>query len=335
MRKNGTPKERLAEVLSVLGVSANSFEEKCGIAHGFVARVTNVITKKNRVKIKTAFPTINIDYIAFGYGNMFSEQEEQPMPSIKERIQQFRKFYDIADTDFCRNTGLAMSFTRKMSDSVRKSSLERIYRAYPMINPTWLEYGKGEMILADKKEKSEKDSVSDRILELIKFLGTTKAAFFAETGYQPDGKENITKRSVDKIVKRFPFISPTWLTHGKGDMIAKEELPMAPFVRKASFGSFIKTGKTKERIPYYKTSEMIGDITAFEWQDNEIVFCRKMNTKVPLPFQKYDFIIVDTEISKRRIVAHEHDMVTFDDGEMVSDKDLRVYAIVMTLLIIR
>ena len=52
MEKKSTTKERMQEVLMVLGVSATEFENNCGLAHGFVSRVTREITKKTRAKIK-------------------------------------------------------------------------------------------------------------------------------------------------------------------------------------------------------------------------------------------------------------------------------------------
>lgn len=73
--KRSTTKERMQEVLSVIGISAAEFERRCGLSHGFVARVTREITKQTRARIKSAFPTLNINYIAFGTGEIFTEEE--------------------------------------------------------------------------------------------------------------------------------------------------------------------------------------------------------------------------------------------------------------------
>lgn len=54
--KRSTTKERMQEVIMVLGVTASEFENNCGLAHGFVARVTREITKKTRQENKNCLP---------------------------------------------------------------------------------------------------------------------------------------------------------------------------------------------------------------------------------------------------------------------------------------
>ena len=168
MEKRSTTKERMQEVLMVLGVSAAEFEKKCGLSHGFVARVTREITKKTRIRIKQAYPNLNIEYIAMGSGDIFI-QEGEHHDTIKDRLRHFLEHMNIGRKEFSERTGVSETLLSNMSDNLRNSSLERIYRAFPMLNPEWLEYGDGPMI-AERKDKKSKDTPIDRISSLIEFL---------------------------------------------------------------------------------------------------------------------------------------------------------------------
>lgn len=63
MRRKETPKDRMQKVLNVIGISANEFENRCELGHGFVTRLTHSVSKGSRAKVKKAFPTLNMDYV--------------------------------------------------------------------------------------------------------------------------------------------------------------------------------------------------------------------------------------------------------------------------------
>ena len=214
-RQRGTTKERMQEVLSYLGVSASEFENRCGLAHGFVRRVTREITKKTRAKIKETFPYLNIEYIALGVGGI-TEELGAARETMKDRIKQFVESQNITKKEFVQKTGIADSFLSNMSENIRSTSREKILRAYPKLNPEWLFYGEGNMLLDAPIEKSI-GSLSDRVERLIEFLGITKTAFMAETGISSNFK-NATNKTIDKIVRRYPFVNAQWLMDGTGRM---------------------------------------------------------------------------------------------------------------------
>ena len=332
MEKRSTAKERMQEVLMVLGISASDFENKCGLAHGFVARVSREITKKTRQKIKTAFPTLNIEYIAMGVGDIYIKEGETH-ETIKDRLKHFLEHMNIGRKEFSKRTGISETLISNMSDSLRNSSLERIYRAFPMLNPEWLEYGDGKMITEEKRRKS-KDTPSDRINKIIEFLGITTQAFLSETKLT-NYNENVTKRTIDKIVKRYPFINPLWLMHGTGQMIETApkslhtKFSYAPLVPQRAFAGYLNGFADNEyldsldKIPYIEDEETKGNIVAIEvsgdsmddgtadgYRNGDIVLAKEVLLDT-VPFKKYDFVIVHrTGILIKRITDISWGQVT-------------------------
>ena len=371
MRKKETPKERLASVLSALGVTGFAFEDKCGLAHGFTSRVTRAINKKTRAKIKAAYPSINIEYIAQGLGEMF-EEVGTAHDTIKERLIQFQKYMNLSDVEFARKTKLSITFIPNLSDSPRKSSLEKIYRTFPMLSNEWLEYGKGEMI-AEKKLKISNESVSDRLHKIVDFLGITSTAFESETGISNGAvnmTKNITKRTADKIVKRYPFLNESWLIYGNGTMLATQakekaiSVSYAPLVPQRAYAGYLggfadKTYiSTLEKIPYLESPETKGNMVAFEvagdsmdngttdgYYKGEIVLCRELEItdyrRLKLPYKHYDFVIVHKEgILLKQITEHNvphgeitiHSLNTFYEDRILSLRDvMKIFVVIMKI----
>lgn len=352
--KKNTTKERMKEVLMVIGMTAQDFEIRCGLAHGFVQRITRVITKKTRAKIKAEFPNINIDYVAFGSGEMFITENETP-ETMKDRIRQFMETMDIKKKEFTQKTGISESFISNMSDNIRESSLERILRAYPKLNPEWLEYGKGEM-LREESEIPVSDTIQDRIDELIGFLGITTIAFKSQTGIKHN-IGNITKKTADKIVRRYPFVNPLWLMHGTGEMIAqnRDSTPSAPLISQRTYSGYLAGYgdenylNSLKRIPYPAGKDTEGNIIAVEvagdsmedvYKDGDIVIAREIypTENATLPYHKYDFVIVHKEgILIKRVIKHDtrrgtltiHSMNgRYGDAEISMSEVLKVFIII-------
>ena len=358
--KRSTTKERMQEVLMVLGVSASEFEKNCGLAHGFVSRVTREITKKTRQKIKTAYPNLNIEYIATGVGEVFLQQGETH-DTIKDRLTYFLKHMDIGRKEFTKRTGVSGTLLSNMSDNLRNSSLERIYRAFPMLNPEWVEYGEGDMI-TDGKTRKRKDTPLERINKVIDFLGITTTAFLSETK-MTTFKENVTKRTIDKIVKRYPFINPLWLMHGTGQMIETQpkslntKLSYAPLVPQRAFAGYLHGLEddeyidTLDKIPYVEDDETRGNVVGIEvsgdsmydgsaesYADGDIVLAKEVILD-NIAFRHYDFVIVHkTGILIKRIVKVENGTVTIHSlnnsyGDVVLDACdiLKIFVVIMKI----
>ena len=360
-KKRFTTKDRMKEVLMVLGVSAFEFEKKCGLAHGFVARVSREITKKSREKIKSAYPNLNIDYIALGVGDVY-EKEGETKDSIRDRVNQFCDFMNIKKRDFTKNTGIADSFLQHMSDNVRLSSLEKIYRAYPLLNPKWLEYGEGEMLLEKTKKKST-ETVNDRIERLIEFLGITTTAFMAETKISSK-LENVNKSTINKVVKRYPFVNPLWLSMGTGQMIEAQPKPMtrkilyAPLVSQRAFAGYLSGFADEEyidtldKIPYVEDKELSGNIIAIEvtgdsmddgsaeaYRDGDVVLAKEVFPNEPLAINRYDFVVVHRSgILIKRIIKQTKYSITihslnpeYGDVEISLSDVLKIFVVKMKI----
>ena len=362
-KQRSTTKERMQEVLAVLGVSAYEFENKCGLAHGFVARVTREITKKTRARIKNAYPTLNISYISLGQGEIFVKEQEAP-ETMRDRIRQFFEYMNLSKKDFVQKTGIAESFVGSMSENIRASSLEKIYRAFPLLNPEWLEYGEGNMLL-DAPRKKSSDSVEDRIKKLIEFLGITTMAFSTETKIVTN-KKNVTKRTIDKIVKRYPFVNPLWLMHGTGKMIEQQpkavraKVLYAPLVSQRAYAGYL-TGLTDDeyidsldKIPYIEDEETRGNVIAIEvsgdsmddgsaegYRDGDIVLAKEifMDRFCDLPIRRYDFVIVHRSgILIKRIIRQTKTGITihslnpdYGDVEINGEDILKLFIVTMRM----
>ena len=354
--QRSTTKERMQEVLMVLGVSASQFETNCGLAHGFVARVTREITKKTRTKIKMAYPKLNVDYIATGVGEIFVE-EGKTFETIKDRLKAFLRHMNIGRKEFRLKTGISETMLSNMSDNLRRSTFERIYRAFPMLNQEWLEYGEGEMI-SEKREKKSKTTPSERITDVIGFLGITTTAFLAETKIGAM-KDNITKRTIDKIVKRYPFINPLWLMHGTGNMIdtppknVVDKFSYAPLVSQRAFAGYLSGFAdpdymdSLDKVPYVEDSETKGNIVAIEvsgdsmddgtaesYRNGDIVLAKEIDMS-NIQFKKYDFVIVHkTGILIKRISNIEGGSMTihslnqdYGDIELSMSDILKIFVV--------
>lgn len=63
MRRQESPKEKMLRILDVIGISANEFENRCGLGHGFVSRLTATVSKRTMrvtdIYIKRDFRLVN------------------------------------------------------------------------------------------------------------------------------------------------------------------------------------------------------------------------------------------------------------------------------------
>lgn len=359
-KQRSTTKERMQEVLMVLGVSASEFENRCGLAHGFVARVTREITKKTRAKIKAAYPKLNIEYIATGAGEIFVGEEE-PQETIKDRLNRFLEHMNVGRLEFTKRSGVSKAMLSNMSDNLRNSSLERIYRAFPMLNPEWLEYGEGEMIIEGKRKKTA-DTPADRVNRVIEFLGITTAAFFSETKITTI-KKNLTKKTVDKIVRRYPFVNPLWLMHGTGAMIdtppkrVESKFSYAPLVSQRAFAGYLSGFADDEymdsldKVPYIEDEETKGNVVAIEvsgdsmddgtaecYRDGDVVLAKEIRLD-NVPFKRYDFVIVHrTGILIKRITGIGNGTITihslnsrYGDVDLKTEDILKIFVVTMRI----
>lgn len=248
-KKNMTVKDRMNEVLRALGISSSEFERQCDLGEGFVSRINEKVRKQSVKKIANVFPSLNMAWVTHERGEMFSAANEgnYPLETIRDRILYFSERMNLSQGEFVRKAGLGVGFIGK-SSSPRRMSLNKIYNAFPMLNPSWLEGGKGEMLREVKEVQLPTTTVTERLRVFIKFLGVTLSQFEGAVGL-PNGfmlrqHENITSSTVEKIVSRYPFANAIWIMHGTGEMISAGGQSLttgvAPLVDKNRYGEYVQ-----------------------------------------------------------------------------------------------
>ena len=70
-------KERVICFANSMSISQREFEKRCNLAAGFISHIANSIAPASVRKIKAAFPTLNIDWLQTGEGEMLL-RDEQP-----------------------------------------------------------------------------------------------------------------------------------------------------------------------------------------------------------------------------------------------------------------
>lgn len=66
--------------------------------------------------------------------------------SLQDRIRAYIKHLNVSVSEFETKTGLSNGSVSKMGDGTRRATLDRISKAYPSLNKTWLLTGEGEML---------------------------------------------------------------------------------------------------------------------------------------------------------------------------------------------
>ena len=366
MRRQESPKERMQRILDVIGISANEFENRCGLGHGFVSRLTAHVSKRTRAKVKAVYPTLNFEYVTHNKGDMFCS-EPKPKESVKERIAQFADYMNITEKELLIRAGLSSAFITNMSDNIRKSSAEKFVLAFPNLSQEWLLFGTGKMIL-DKTQEKEDSTVLERIKQIVRYLGTTISNFEKETGISSvtaRDVSNISKTQVSKITKRYPFINPIWLMSGTGTMIAEPPklsiatIAYAPLVTQRAYAGYLNGYADEEylesldKVPYILNSETKGNIIAVEvsgdsmdngtseaYKDKDVVLCKEFSvTDGVIPYKHYDFVIVHKEgLLIKRIIDYNkeqgtaviHSLNKFYGDVTISLADVRKLFVVVT-----
>lgn len=80
--------------------------------------------------------------------------------TLKDRIIAFIEKMGFTKAQFEKNAGLSNGFVDKSGDNSRRSSLDKISKAYPQLNMTWLLTGEGEMLKgAEPQRETEERTV--------------------------------------------------------------------------------------------------------------------------------------------------------------------------------
>lgn len=120
---------------------------------------------------------------------MKSKVDNNEMPPIMVRLQQFIEHMNLSVYQVNRNAGLCQgllsnAFSKKQG--LTTSTLERLLLAYPMLNANWLITGQGQMLLANEKQGGvanpssaqqhlqDLQTLQDQCIEMIKQIQSMK-----------------------------------------------------------------------------------------------------------------------------------------------------------------
>lgn len=81
MNNTDNIKDRLKELLQILGIGQKAFETKCGMGNGTINNIKNGISSPNLEKIISAFPEVNIEWIISGKGMPLKENDSDSRKS--------------------------------------------------------------------------------------------------------------------------------------------------------------------------------------------------------------------------------------------------------------
>jgi len=156
------------------------------------------------------------------------------------------------ETDFCQKTGIGRSFLSDMKSSgksISEKTVIKITTTFPMISYKWLLTGEGTMVRTIERfyKYLEHKGIGD--IEASKILGWGKLWPWSKlTSLQmtkADPKLDTTwKRSIDRILMKFPDINREWLLTGEGNMIVESENTHNAIV-------FTIPGSEKDGIDFY------------------------------------------------------------------------------------
>lgn len=93
---------------------------------------------------------------------------------IKERLIAFIKASGLKNAEFERICNLSNGFVQNTNDKIRKSSLNQISAAFPLLNMDWVISGKGDMMLPEEKSPTNLTDLVRIVSKLVE-QGETNA----------------------------------------------------------------------------------------------------------------------------------------------------------------
>jgi len=87
---------------------------------------------------------------------------------IKERLIEFLKYLGIGQDKFAKSVGLSRGYVNNIRDNITMKTVDKILKAYPELNKSWLLTGEGEMLNENQSKnlqlKSDKKDKENQIL---------------------------------------------------------------------------------------------------------------------------------------------------------------------------
>lgn len=72
--------------------------------------------------------------------------------TVKERIMEFIHNSNLSIREFEKRSGLSNGYIKSLKESPTVSRMSMIIRAFPELNPKWLQFGEGDMLLPNEEK---------------------------------------------------------------------------------------------------------------------------------------------------------------------------------------
>jgi len=130
---------------------------------------------------------------------------------MKDRLIAFLKYLGIGQDKFAKNVGLSRGYVNNNKDNITMRTVDKILKAYPELNKSWLLTGEGEMLNENHPENlqsqsTKKDGENRVILDHFEHnfneiiaIGKTNAESFKKVAESHD----ILMKSHDKLLDLF------------------------------------------------------------------------------------------------------------------------------------
>lgn len=79
-------KDRVKQYLKLNGITQREFCDAIGVVHSYLSSVNKDIPQKKLLKIRCAYPDLNIEWLITGQGNMLLETQQVDVVKIKEAL---------------------------------------------------------------------------------------------------------------------------------------------------------------------------------------------------------------------------------------------------------
>lgn len=203
---------------------------------------------------------------------------------LLERAKEFISCKSLTAKQFEQIVGLSNGAFSKLSDSTRKSTIDRISKAFPELNTEWLITGRGEM-LNEKENNILKSSIDRKDTR-------PRIPYDAAAGTLTDTVEGITEYQCEEVpvISVFPKYDFTIRVVGRSmepEYFAGDEVACL----KVNEKRFLQWG----RVHVLDTTQ--GVVIKRIYDNGDSVICRSYNPEFP------DFIIPKEDIRSYNLVV--------------------------------
>lgn len=203
---------------------------------------------------------------------------------LLERAKEFISCKSLTAKQFEQIVGLSNGAFSKLSDSTRKSTIDRISKAFPELNTEWLITGRGEM-LNEKENNILKSSIDRKDTR-------PRIPYDAAAGTLTDTVEGITEYQCEEVpvISVFPKYDFTIRVVGRSmepEYFAGDEVACL----KVNEKRFLQWG----RVHVLDTTQ--GVVIKRIYDNGDSVICRSYNPEFP------DFIVPKEDIRSYNLVV--------------------------------